>query len=527
MPKFASCNLSLVLVAFTTIVISCQNNQTDNTSNDDMLVSTYYQEQHRNQIHFSPEKQWMNDPNGMVYYEGEYHLFYQFYPDSNVWGPMHWGHAVSRDLVHWEHLPIALYPDELGYIFSGSAVIDWNNTTGFGEKGNPPMIAIYTYHLMEGEKAGRDDYQTQGIAYSLDKGRTWTTYEGNPVIPNPGIKDFRDPKVFWHEETSQWIMIFASADRVQIYQSPNLKEWTQASEFGKDQGSHGGVWECPDLFKLPVDGKEKWVMIVSLGRGGPNGGSGTMYFIGDFDGKTFTNDNSPETVLWLDPGRDNYAGVTWSDIPKEDGRRIFIGWMSNWVYATVVPTYIWRSAMTLPRTLSLKNTDEGIRLISRPVEDITVLRSELKTIEEVSINSQIDITAQTGFDGKPKELIFEFEYNPEAKADFGIKLHNQLGQEVKIGYNPANEEFFVDRTNSGKKDFSDDFATYDKANFKAEGKLKIHVFVDVASVEIFVNDGELVMTEIFFPDEDFNQLSLFGKRAKLTQGNVYSLQSIW
>ena len=525
MLTFTTRNISIVLFSLILILLACQSGAEQKT--DDMLTATYYTEQHRNQIHFSPETQWMNDPNGMVYYEGEYHLFYQFYPDSNIWGPMHWGHAVSEDLVHWEHLPIALYPDELGLIFSGSAVIDWNNTTGFGEEGNPPMIAIFTYHLMEGEKAGRNDYQTQGIAYSLDKGRTWTKYEGNPVIPNPGIKDFRDPKVFWHKESEQWVMIFAKGDRVQIYNSPNLKEWELTSEFGEDQGSHGGVWECPDLFALEVDGEEKWVMIVSLGRGGPNGGSGTMYFIGGFDGKTFTNDNSPETVLWLDPGRDNYAGVTWSDVPEEDGRRIFIGWMSNWLYATVVPTYTWRSAMTLPRTLSLKNTSEGIRLISQPVKELEAIRGEAREIFSMTLKGSSDITEASGFDGNPLEAILNFEYDPTFESAFGLKLANSKNQEVLLGYDPAKKEFFIDRTNSGKKDFSDEFASRDIAPFNANETLKIQVFIDVASVEVFVNDGELVMTDIFFPDEDYHQLSLFGEGVEMTGGVVYPLAGIW
>ena len=216
--------------------------------------ANYYQEQHRPQFHFSPERAWMNDPNGMVYYNGEYHLFYQYYPYASIWGPMHWGHAISKDLVNWEHLPIALYPDEHGLIFSGSAVIDWENTSGFGKRDNPPMVAIYTYHNMVGERTGKEDFQTQGIAFSLDKGRTWTKYADNPVIKNPGIRDFRDPKVIWHKATQRWVMILAAKNRIQIYTSPNLKEWSFASEFGKNASPQLGVWECPDLFPLRVSG---------------------------------------------------------------------------------------------------------------------------------------------------------------------------------------------------------------------------------------------------------------------------------
>ena len=218
-------------------------------------AASYYTEQHRPQFHFSPEKMWMNDPNGMVFYNDEYHLFYQYYPDSTVWGPMHWGHAVSKDLVHWEHLPIALYPDSLGYIFSGSAVVDWNNTSGLGTEENPPLVAIFTYHDAEGEKEGRNDYQTQGIAYSLDNGRTWEKYADNPVLENPGIKDFRDPKVSWHAATEKWVMILAVLDHVELYGSKDLKSWEKLSEFGKEVGAHGGVWECPDLFPCRWKGR--------------------------------------------------------------------------------------------------------------------------------------------------------------------------------------------------------------------------------------------------------------------------------
>ncbi|MDH5381668.1 MAG: glycoside hydrolase family 32 protein, partial [Cyclobacteriaceae bacterium] len=301
-------------------------------------VTEVDQEKYRPQYHFTPPSQWMNDPNGMVYYEGEYHLFYQHYPDSNVWGPMHWGHAVSKDMVSWEHLPIALYPDTLGYIFSGSAVIDWNNSSGLGNDLHPPMVAIFTYHNPIGAEEGRIDYQTQGLAYSLDKGRTWTKYENNPVLKNPGIIDFRDPNVAWNETLQQWVMILAVKDHIEIYTSPNLIAWEKQSEFGQTIGGHGGVWECPDLFTLTDNnGIERWVMLLSINPGGPQGGSATQYFIGNFDGKTFTPMDS--ITRWVDHGADNYAGVTWSDIPKSDGRRLFMGWMSNWQYANVVPTY--------------------------------------------------------------------------------------------------------------------------------------------------------------------------------------------
>jgi fructan beta-fructosidase len=258
-----------------------------------------YQEQYRPQVHFTPEQRWMNDPNGMFYYQGEYHLFYQYNPDASVWGPMHWGHAISKDLLHWEHQPIALYPDKLGTIFSGSAVVDHENTSGLGTKENPPIVAIYTYHDPVGEKQGRTDFQTQGLAYSLDKGRSWIKHPSNPVLANPGIKDFRDPKVVWHEQSKKWIMVLAQADHIGFYSSKNLIDWNFESNFGKDWGSHIGVWECPDLILLPIEGSDqhKYVLIVSVGSGGPNGGSATQYFVGDFDGKSFQLDEDWQQAL--------------------------------------------------------------------------------------------------------------------------------------------------------------------------------------------------------------------------------------
>ena len=258
-----------------------------------------YHEQYRPQVHFSPEQRWMNDPNGMFYYQGEYHLFYQHNPDASVWGPMHWGHAISKDLLHWEHQPIALSPDPLGTIFSGSAVVDHKNTSGLGTKENPPIVAIYTYHDPVGEKQGRTDFQTQGLAYSLDKGRSWIKHPANPVLANPGIKDFRDPKVVWHEQSNKWIMVLAQADHIGFYSSKNLIDWNFESNFGKDWGSHIGVWECPDLVLLPIEGSDqhKYALIVSVGSGGPNGGSATQYFVGDFDGKTFQLDEDWQQAL--------------------------------------------------------------------------------------------------------------------------------------------------------------------------------------------------------------------------------------
>ncbi len=374
-------NVSLVFIA-TCLLVEISITSCKPSAKNIEFIDSSYAEQYRPQFHFSPEAHWMNDPNGLVYLDGEYHLFYQYYPDSNVWGPMHWGHAVSPDMIHWKHLPVALFPDSLGYIFSGSAVADVKNTSGLGSAENPPLVAIFTYHDPIGEKNGSNKFQNQGLAYSIDKGRTWTKYPGNPVLKSPGIRDFRDPKVFWHNESDKWIMILAVNDRVHLYSSPNLLDWTFLSEFGQGIGAHGGVWECPDLFRIKVRGTNemKWVMLVSINPGGPNGGSATQYFVGNFDGTNFIKEN--KEIQWVDWGRDNYAGVTWSNVPESDGRRLFLGWMSNWQYANVVPTHVWRSAMTVPRELALMHTGDGYLLVSNPVRELESLRTEKTQLYE-------------------------------------------------------------------------------------------------------------------------------------------------
>lgn len=497
-----------------------------------------HSEPHRPKFHFTSPANWMNDPNGMVFYEGEYHLFYQYYPGGTVWGPMHWGHAVSRDLVRWEHLPIALYPDTLGLIFSGSAVVDWNNTSGFSNNGKPPLVAIFTQHLMEGEKAGRNDFQVQSIAYSNDRGRTWTKYKGNPVIPNTNkIRDFRDPKVLWHDASKQWVMVFAAQDYVMFWGSPDLKHWTHLSDFGKVWGAHGGVWECPDLFPLTVEGtgEEKWVLLQSLNPGSANGGSGTQYFVGNFDGKNFTLDpgfaksvEKPNAV-WLDWGRDNYAGVTWSDIPKKDGRRLFVGWMSNWDYATVVPTQTWRSAMTIPRQLTLKQTPSGLRLFSHPAQELQTLRGTSYSLENKMLTTGIDLTDQLKFAPAAMEVLLEIDLSEGAKTDICIILSNINGEEYRIGFDAAKNEFYSDRTKAGNADFSKVFAVkrHTAPRLATSPVLRLQILFDVASCELFADGGQVTMTDIFFPSTDFSRIKLLvsGGKVKIKEGRFFQLQA--
>lgn len=516
--------MRLSLLVTLLLIAGCKQS----TDSKQTLAKPMMNEKHRPQFHFTPAANWMNDPNGMVYHNGEYHLFYQYYPDGNVWGPMHWGHAVTKDLIRWEHLPIALYPDSLGYIFSGSAVVDHKNTSGFGTLDNPPLVSIYTYHDPEQEKAGRIDYQTQGIAYSLDHGRTWTKYDKNPVLKNPGIKDFRDPKVFWHEGTQAWIMILAVLDHVQLFNSTDLKQWKKISEFGTDQGSHGGVWECPDLFPLSVDGKEKWVMLVSLNNGAPNGGSGTQYFIGSFDGINFINENPKDKILWIDYGKDNYAGVTWSDVPKEDGRRLFIGWMSNWNYANVVPTTVWRSAMTTPRELKLINTAAGSRLISIPVTEIKSLYGKQAQQEAQIITASLDLTSEITRDSQYELMI---DFNTQTNQRFSIELSNAVNEKLVVTYTPVDNTLSVDRTMAGKHDFSSDFGGVHSVQREIQsGISSLRLIVDCSSIELFADDGLTVITELMFPSEVFGNLKLHSaenETLKINRITITELKRIW
>lgn len=489
-------------------LVSCQKTKKAPPKYQHMVIDSIAvkaEEMYRPVFHFTPKENWMNDPNGMVYYQGEYHLFYQYYPDDTVWGPMHWGHAVSKDMIHWQRLPIAIYPDEKGYIFSGSCVVDWNNTSGLGSKQNPPMIAIYTYHDPEGEKSGEITFQSQAIAYSLDKGRTWSKYEGNPVIPNPGIRDFRDPKVIWHRESKQWVMVLAVKDSINFYSSKNLKDWQLESEFKKQLETREGVWECPDLFSLiDQDGHEKWVLLVSVNSKGPQGGSATQYLVGNFDGNTFLPDHTE--TKWVDFGADNYAGVTFSDIPNVDGRRLFMGWMSNWQYAQVVPTEKWRSAMTIPRELTLKKMGEKHLLCSKPVQEMEAILKPSKRITENEYRSS--------------QISYAIEID-ETLTRASIRFSNELDESFTIAI--ENGEIVTDRTQAGKNTFSKDFGVIHKAQLPFKEISNVKLFVDTSSVELFVNDGAFVMTELLFPTTPLSIISTKG----IHQFKFSAIQSIW
>jgi fructan beta-fructosidase len=457
----------------------------------------------------------MSDPNGMVYYEGEYHQFYQ--------NSGQWGHAVSQDLVHWEHLPVALIRDELGEIWSGSAVVDWNDTSGFFQ-GKSGLVAIFT-HFQSG-------VQSQSIAYSSDRGRTWTKYEGNPVIPNPGIKDFRDPKVIWHEASKRWIMVVSVDNHVKFYSSPDLRNWTETGEFGINQGLHAAVWECPDLFELPVSGSgnRKWVLTLSVGNNEATKGSTAQYFIGEFDGKTFYNDNPADTVLWTDYGKDFYAAVSYSDIPEKDGRRLWLGWMSNWRYPFTMPTDPWKGNMSVPRELTLRDIPgEGIRLIQQPVKELDSLRGTALKLEarQLAANSN----AFGKWRGTSYELDTTFTVSADAAFALKVRTDGTGAEETSIRYNATAGTLTVDRSKSGAVSFEPGFAESFAAPVKpsADGRLPLRIYVDEDTLEVFAEDGAKVLSAIVFPEPTSNGLSLELERGsvKLDEASFYPMRSVW
>ncbi len=483
---------------------------------------------YRPNYHFTPKANWMNDPNGMFFLNGTYHLYFQYYPEGNVWGPMHWGHATSKDMVVWEEQPIAIFPDEKGYIFSGSAVVDSKNTSGFGNDSIKPVVAMFTYHDPVGEKNGEITYQSQAIAYSLDEGQTFTKYADNPVIKNHGIKDFRDPKMMWDAIHKQWIMVLATVEKTFFYKSENLKDWKLLSYFGEGIGSHDGVWECPDFFPMTIEGSKeiKWVLIQSLNPGGINGGSGTQYFIGDFDGKTFrldpmfAKDLKKENSLWIDYGMDNYAGVTWSNIPDSDGRKLFLGWMSNWEYAQKVPTQKWRSSMTMARELKLVKSDNSYRIVSQPVKELQKYSEKSVKKESLQLDKETIVIDSSMVDLTRAEIKFALKDLKEIKYTFIV--HNKMGNAIRFGLNNKEKYFFIDRSKAGDNSFSEGFGNkLSKAPYHSNSKdLSVWFLLDKTSIEIFYNNGETVMTEIFFAEEPMSMFSIDSENESVTIENL-------
>ncbi len=530
-------------------------------------------EKYRPQYHFTPEINWMNDPNGLVYYGGEYHLFYQYNPMGDQWGHMSWGHAVSRDMLRWEHLPVAIPAAGGVMAFSGSAVVDWKNSSGFGKGGEPPLVAIYTGHREA------DGHQSQYLAASTDKGRTWTPYAGNPVI-DVGSNNFRDPKVFWWGKgepgtgDGNWVMVVAMSEerRVRFYTSADLKTWELRSAFGP-AGATAGVWECPDLFELPVRGGQgaekalneeqtraadragtrKWVLVVNISGGAPAGGNGGQYFVGTFDGKTFTPDaggvggadGKSVNTRWLDYGPDYYAAVTWSDIPASDGRRVMLGWMVNGQYAGAVPTRPWKSAMSLPRTLWLEQVGGRlgerageVKLFQMPVKEVESLRDRRFAITGGSVADVNRQLKEKHVEGELLEIAADFKVGDASKTAastpgmFGLKVRGGTdGRGTMIGYDVGQMQLFVDRRKSGEIGFHPAFAQAHEASLEMRpgGEMRLHVWVDRSSVEVFAGGGELAMTQLIFPEKDDVGVEVWSEDGEVgvTKMEVWTLKSVW
>lgn len=447
----------------------------------------------RSVYHHTPEANWMNDPNGMFYdaEAGLWHLYYQYNPNGTTWGPMHWAHSVSADLLHWQHQPVALYPDSLGTIFSGSAVIDRNNTAGFGENA---VVAVFTHAEIIG--------QHQSIAYSTDGGLTFTKYEGNPMLKGD-IADFRDPKVFWDEQSRHWVMTLACQQEVRFYGSADLREWQLLSRFGAGYGCHNGVWECPDLIKLPLANARMvndklvdalYVLLLNINPGGPFGGSATQYFVGTWDGTAFTCLDEPQEAKWLDYGKDHYATVTWHNAP--DNRVVALGWMSNWQYANQLPTVAFRSQNTVARDLFLYTDDSGeyrVGVVPSP-ESLALKGGKTACLGDAAV---VELTLS----GEESSV---------------ITLSNDKGEKVVMTLDVHAQTFSMDRTASGDCSFSQDFAAHTTTPlFVKQTVNRVTLFIDHCSIEAFGIDGTWVMTNLVFPSEPYNHIDVQGGTAEI------------
>ena len=503
---------AMVVAAMATTIVACSKDdhgqdynpliddpKEEQPKSEEPTTQGGYDEQYRPQIHFTPAKNWMNDPNGMVFADGVYHLFYQYNPQSNDWGNMSWGHATSTDLIHWTEQPVALTRDALGAVFSGSCVIDKENTAGFGTNA---MVALYT---AAGETGNVQGKQQQCIAYSTDGGKRFTRYSGNPVIKNDD-DNLRDPKVFWHAESGKWIMALAKGWKmgVEFYSSPDLKNWTHESTFFTQLKGRSSVqWECPDLIQMG----NKWVLLVSVNPGGPLVGSGMMYFTGQFDGSTFTADER-EYPLWLDYGMDNYAGVTWSNTGD---RRIMIGWMNNWSYSGNVPCSPWRSAMTLPRELKLIDYDGQPLLASTVVSEIDKIAETWETAGQ-----NLDVK-----DAYQLRLTISLDKNTT------IILSNESDEKFVVDVNASARTLTAHRSAAtGKTSFNGTFSIPSmQAPLNTEGNtITLNIFVDQSSVEIFTGNGSMSMTNLVFPKSIYNSLSVVGANS---EAQVRKLNRIW
>lgn len=488
---------------------------------------------YRPALHYTAKDTWLNDPNGLIFHNGVYHLYYQNNPLGNVWGNMSWGHATSTDLLTWTEHPVAIACDEYEDIFSGSIVHDRHNTSGFGNGSTAPLVAIYTSAFKPGSV--HEGVQAQSLAYSLDGGYSWTKHGGNPVL-NRASAEFRDPKVIRYDggADSYWVMVAVEATDFQVvlYKSRDLKSWELLSTFGPANAT-GGVWECPDLFPLPVDGDPdnvKWVLTVNLNPGGPNNGSAGQYFIGDFDGTTFTSANTvtegPQDPArlgeyrWLDWGRDYYAAVSFSDAP--DNRRIMIAWMNNWEYANHIPTTPWRSPMSLAREIALQTNDGNLHLVQQPAADWTALAdTELFRLADTTIHDGAQVLADAA--GTVQRI--DVSFTPGGAEEFGLILRGDGRKGTRVGIRPGQATLLVDRRESGRTDFHASFSSIDTAPIQPrQGSYELTIYVDRCSVEVFAQDGQVTMTELIFPAETSTSLAAYAVGGAATMNSLQVTQ---
>jgi len=529
----------------------------------DAVGQESYMQPWRPQYHFTPAKNFMNDPNGMVFYKGEYHLFFQYNPQGQVWGHMSWGHAVSTDMVHWKELGVAIPEDANYMIYSGSAVVDWNNSSGLcrsaDAKDQSCLIAIYA--------AAYKNLQKTHIAYSNDRGRTWTNYAGNPVI-DVGAEDFRDPYVFWYEPEKKWMLVAVLADhrKALFFSSQDLKKWTKLSEFGP-AGDDSGQWECPLLLDLQIEGSDehRGVLVINRNPGAPAGGTGVRYLIGHFDGSTFTEKESAGKKLWADYGKDFYATNVFNDMQgmtptfsRKMGkdraapvRRVWVGWTSNWLYAKDEPTESWRGAQSIPRSLGLrwvgvpmdltvgggqkthssKNGPGGapapeLLMVQAPVRELQKLRSTAFILNNASVQEAKAQMTESLVHGGAYEI--EAELEPGAASEIGFKLRKGDGVETIIGVIPATNMLFVDRTKSGDMYFNDQFSGRFITTLSETRRVKLHIFVDRSIVEVFANDGEKVMTDRIYPPADCSGIEVYSQGGgRIVSMTVWPMGSAW
>lgn len=472
-----------------------------------------YNEPYRPQVHFSPREHWINDPNGLVFFRGEYHLFFQYNPFGDQWGHMSWGHAVSTDLLHWRELPVAI-PEQNGEMaFTGSVVID-KNTSGLCGTQPECMIAVYTGHRSTLEQTR----QTQNLAYSVDNGRTWKRYAGNPVI-DLRMADFRDPSVFWDDAQKHWVMAVSlpTKHKVRFYSSPNLKQWTKLSDFGPT-GDVDGVWECPDLLHIPGEHGTAgmWMLKTGLNPGSPQGGSGEQYFLGDFDGKQFTPSSKPGAHGWTNYGKDDYCAISFNHLPP-GSKPVLLGWMNNWQYASKLPTSPWRGQMSLPREISLISDKEGLAAKQAPI---------VAPLREGKLGLSFAETSEKTILEAPFEL--EVKFAPGNEEVFGIRLYSDDRHWTEIGFDRERHQFYMDRTKSGET-IADGFASRTTAPLAAGRSFDLTLVVDRSSVEAYAQDGTIAMTDLIFPASDRSRVELFSKSGKpvAAKASAWKLRSTW